>query len=292
MLFFVTILLILGPSVQGEEWDIYDLVDSLGCKDFVATLQNAGPMYVLSGNNSGPFTVFAPTDAAFNNLPANIAAIFNFGNWEFMHEIITFHITYGNMTLADFHNEAKLRTWQGQDLRVNIYPNSSGGAPLVTAEGARIVKSAVATNGIVHVVDHVLYNYPQVSADRYVHEQLNMTTMDMLIQITDLQDTLRGDNITLFVPDDSVFEKMEGFMNQTLSNTTRISNLVQNHIVNSTFYSTGLPNGSVLTNSRGQHITVKNDGASMTLNGAPVIRSDISVTNGVVYTIGSLLFPA
>ncbi|XP_033746247.1 transforming growth factor-beta-induced protein ig-h3-like isoform X2 [Pecten maximus] len=260
MLPFLTFLLVLGQTIQGEQWDIYDLADSLGCKDFVSALQNTGPMYVLSNNDSGPFTVFAPTDDAFNNLPANIAAIFNFGNWEYMHEIITFHITYGNMTLADFHNEAKLPTWQGQDLRVNIYSNTSGGAPIVTAEGARIVKSAVATNGIVHVVDHVLYNYPQVSADQYVHEQRNMTTLDLVVQITDLQDKLRD--------------------------------LVKNHMVNSTLYSTSLTDGSVLTNTLGQHIVVKKNGTTITLNGVSVLRSDVSVTNGVVYTIGGLLFPA
>ncbi|XP_033746246.1 transforming growth factor-beta-induced protein ig-h3-like isoform X1 [Pecten maximus] len=292
MLPFLTFLLVLGQTIQGEQWDIYDLADSLGCKDFVSALQNTGPMYVLSNNDSGPFTVFAPTDDAFNNLPANIAAIFNFGNWEYMHEIITFHITYGNMTLADFHNEAKLPTWQGQDLRVNIYSNTSGGAPIVTAEGARIVKSAVATNGIVHVVDHVLYNYPQVSADQYVHEQRNMTTLDLVVQITDLQDKLRGDNITLFAPQDSVFENIEGFMNKTLSNNTRITNLVKNHMVNSTLYSTSLTDGSVLTNTLGQHIVVKKNGTTITLNGVSVLRSDVSVTNGVVYTIGGLLFPA
>ncbi|XP_069100886.1 transforming growth factor-beta-induced protein ig-h3-like [Argopecten irradians] len=291
MLSLLALLLVLEPSAQGAQWDIYDLVDSLGCKDFVGALQSTGPMYVLSDNSTGPYTVFAPSDDAFNKLPPNIAAIFNYGNWEYMHEIITFHITYGNKSVADFHNEARLRTWQGQDLRVNVYSNTSGGAAMVTAEGARIVKSAVATNGIVHVVDRVLYNFPQVSADRYVHEQRNMTTLDMVVQIAGLQKTLREDNITLFAPQDSVFKKMVGFMNQTLSNTTRITDMVKNHMVNSTLYSASLVDGSVLTNSLGQHIAVKNNGSTITLNGVPVLRSDVSVTNGVVHTIGGLLFP-
>lgn len=54
------------------------------------------------------------------------------------------------------------------------------------------MQSAVATNGIVHVVDRVLYNVPRVTADTYVHEQRQLTTLDLLVSIGSLQDTLMG----------------------------------------------------------------------------------------------------
>lgn len=47
------LLLVLGGTARGAQWDINDLVDSLGCKDFSGALESTGLMYVLGDNNSG-----------------------------------------------------------------------------------------------------------------------------------------------------------------------------------------------------------------------------------------------
>ena len=62
----------------------------------------------------------------------------------------------------------------------------------MTANGGIILKSAKATNGMVHVVDRLLYNIPRVPADRFVQESYNASNFRMLMQYSESQSSLRG----------------------------------------------------------------------------------------------------
>lgn len=73
---------------------------------------------------TGPYTVFAPEDSAFNNLPKNIEKIFDYGNWKLANQIVTFHIALGNYSTANLQNEQQLPTYLGQPIRYNVYKNS------------------------------------------------------------------------------------------------------------------------------------------------------------------------
>ena len=128
--------------------DIVDTAVSAGSfNTLIEAVQAAGLGEVLKGD--GPFTVFAPTDAAFAKLPA--------GTLESLLEdrakltaILTYHVVSGELMASDVVASKELKTVQGQSLRVDT-------ADGVKVSGANVVKTdIVCSNGVIHVIDSVV----------------------------------------------------------------------------------------------------------------------------------------
>ena len=102
--------------------------------------------------NAGPFTLFAPTNKAFNTLPAGKVdgLLTPEGNARLI-KILTYHVVPGNIIAADLKNGQQLTTLEGQVLKVSIK------AGKVKINGANITTADLAgKNGVVHVIDAVL----------------------------------------------------------------------------------------------------------------------------------------
>ena len=115
----------------------------------VAAVQAANIGGILS--SEGPYTVFAPTDAAFNALPPGaLDALLMPENRDLLVQLLYNHIAYGDVT-SDQLVSGSLATFDG-DVDVAVMPE--GG---VTVDGANVVAADVAaTNGVIHAVDRVL----------------------------------------------------------------------------------------------------------------------------------------
>ena len=113
----------------------------------VQAVQAAGLVETLKGE--GPFTVFAPTDAAFAKLPkGTVEALLQ--DKAKLTSILTYHVVPGKLLAADVVKSKSLTTVQGQKLTVD----ASKGAKI---NGANIVKTDVlASNGVIHVIDAVV----------------------------------------------------------------------------------------------------------------------------------------
>jgi uncharacterized surface protein with fasciclin (FAS1) repeats len=131
-----------------------DIVDTAVSADqfttLVAAVQAADLEATLRG--PGPFTVFAPTDAAFAKLPAGtVEDLVKPENKEKLTAILTYHVVSGRVTAADVAGLTSATTVNGQDVTVG----ASDGA--VTINDAKVVQADVeASNGIIHVIDTVL----------------------------------------------------------------------------------------------------------------------------------------
>jgi len=128
--------------------DIVDTAVSAGqFKTLVQAVQAAGLVDTLKGE--GPFTVFAPTDAAFAKLPAGtIESLLN--DKQKLAQVLTYHVVPGKVTAAQV-KPGDVKTVQGQSLRVR----ADGGA--VTVNNARVTKTDImASNGVIHVIDTVV----------------------------------------------------------------------------------------------------------------------------------------
>lgn len=113
-----------------------------------AALQAAGLVDVLKG--AGPFTVFAPTDAAFAKLPAGtVEALLQ--DTEKLPAILTYHVVAGNVQAADVVKLTSAKTVQGQDVRIMVRDGKVmiNNATVTTADVA-------ASNGVIHVIDTVI----------------------------------------------------------------------------------------------------------------------------------------
>ena len=115
-----------------------------------AALKAAGLVDTLKG--PGPFTVFAPTDAAFAALPAGtVDNLLKPENHEKLVAILTYHVVPGRVAAAQVAGMESATTVQGGKLAIR----ASGGA--VTVDGAHVVSADVAaSNGVIHVIDKVL----------------------------------------------------------------------------------------------------------------------------------------
>ena len=115
-----------------------------------AALGAAGLVDTVSGN--GPFTVFAPTDAAFAKLPAGtIESLLKPENKAQLTAILTYHVVAGKVMAADVVKLSEAPTVNGQMLKVKVV----GGSVMINDAN---VTSAdiVASNGVIHVIDSVV----------------------------------------------------------------------------------------------------------------------------------------
>jgi uncharacterized surface protein with fasciclin (FAS1) repeats len=143
--FLVAALAMTAFATQAK--DIVDTAVAAGdFKTLAAALQKAGLVKTLKG--AGPFTVFAPTDAAFAKVPKDqLDALL--ADKAKLTKVLTYHVVPGKVMAADV-KAGQVTTVEGQPLAVS----TSGG---VMVDKAKVVKTdIVADNGVIHVVDSVL----------------------------------------------------------------------------------------------------------------------------------------
>jgi len=116
----------------------------------VAAVTAADLVGTLSGD--GPFTVFAPTNAAFDALPAGtVDTLLKPENKDQLTGVLTYHVVAGNVMSGDLSDGQVVTTLNGQTLTVSIKDG------VVMINGAKVVAADLAgTNGVVHVVEAVL----------------------------------------------------------------------------------------------------------------------------------------
>lgn len=135
---------------KTEKKDIVAVAASAGSfNTLVAAVKAAGLVETLQG--PGPFTVFAPTDAAFDKLPkGTVENLLKPENKEKLVAILTYHVVPGKVMAVDVKT-MKAKTVNGQSLDIKV--NDAG----VTVNNAKVVKTDVAaSNGVIHVIDTVL----------------------------------------------------------------------------------------------------------------------------------------
>ncbi|PZU99433.1 MAG: fasciclin [Pseudanabaena sp.] len=117
----------------------------------VAAVKAAGLVETLSGK--GPFTVFAPTDAAFAKLPqGTVAELLKPENKATLVKILTYHVVLGKVSAKDIKTGSALaKTVEGNSIKVT--KNAKG----VVIDNSKVVAADVkASNGVIHVIDTVL----------------------------------------------------------------------------------------------------------------------------------------
>lgn len=137
-----------SAGANGERNIVQTAVAAGQFKTLVALVKQAGLAGTLEGH--GQFTVFAPTDAAFEKVPkATLAALEH--DRAKLREVLLYHVLKGKVTAAKLVKMRSVTTLNGQSLKVRV----SHGA--VTIGGVRIIKTDIgASNGVIHVIDGVL----------------------------------------------------------------------------------------------------------------------------------------
>ena len=136
---------------QSADKDIVDTAVAAGSFTTLAkALQAADLVDTLKGK--GPFTVFAPTDAAFAKLPpATLEDLLKPANKAKLRRILTYHVVPGRVTAADVVKLTSAKAVSGDTIAIK----ANGGSVMVN--GAQVVKTDIdASNGVIHVIDAVI----------------------------------------------------------------------------------------------------------------------------------------
>jgi len=140
-----------GAMPQGQKVGTIVAVASANpnFKTLVAAVKEAGLVDTLSGK--GPFTVFAPTEAAFAKLPkGTVEKLLKPENKAMLRKILTYHVVAGAVESKTLKT-GPVKTVEGASVNVRV----SGGK--VTVNNAKVVMADVkASNGVIHVIDTVL----------------------------------------------------------------------------------------------------------------------------------------
>ena len=129
-----------------------DIVDiAAGSKDFttlVSLVKSAGLVDTLKGK--GPFTVLAPTNAAFAKVPKSILEKLG-KDKALLTKVLTYHVIAGNVMAKDLKDGITPKTVEGETVKVSIHHST------VKFNNSKVIKAdIVASNGVIHVIDAVL----------------------------------------------------------------------------------------------------------------------------------------
>ncbi|MFO0962039.1 MAG: fasciclin domain-containing protein [Phycisphaerales bacterium] len=259
-------------------------------KTLVAAVQAAGLAETLSGK--GPFTVFAPTDAAFAKLPAGtLEMLLKPENKAKLAAILTYHVVPGSVQAADVVKMKYAGTVNGQ--RVDIKVDSAK----VTVDGATVTATDIAcSNGVIHVIDTVMLPVDGTVVD-VAAKNGSFNTLVAAIKAAGLAETLSGKGpFTILAPTDEAFAKLPaGTLEMLLKpeNKKQLVEILSYHVVPGVAaYSDSVVKMSEVPTVLGSPVAVKVVDGKVMLNGAKVVAVDVEASNGVIHVIDTVLLPA
>ena len=139
-----------GANMVASKNIVENAAGSSDHTTLVTAVKAAGLAETLSG--AGPFTVFAPTNAAFDKLPkGTVETLVKPESKAKLTGILTYHVVPGALKAADLKDGQKLKTVQGEELTVTVKDGK------VMVNGATVsIADVISSNGVTHVIDAVL----------------------------------------------------------------------------------------------------------------------------------------
>jgi len=247
----------------------------------VTAVKAAGLAETLS--SPGPFTVFAPTDAAFAKLPKGTLKTL-LANPDQLAAILKYHVVAGEVRAADVVKLDSATTVLGQSLTINT---SNG----VKVGKANVVKTDIGTtNGVIHVIDTVLL--PKNDIVEAARSAGTFKTLLAALDAAGLSGALRGDGpFTVFAPTDAAFAKLpEGTVEALLSDIPKLKSILLYHVVSGKVTSGDVVNLTEAGTLQGSTLRVDASSGVM-INNAHVVKADVPATNGVIHVVDTVLIP-
>ena len=234
--------------------------------------------------------MFAPTDAAFNALPAGtVTALLN--DIPALTDILTHHVLGDSVMSGMLSNGMMATTLLGTDVTVSITNGN------VYIDNAMVtVADIIADNGVVHVIDAVLL--PPTPATNSVYDIVSNsndhTTLEVAIDACGLDGTLSGPGpFTLFAPTDAAFNALPaGTVTALLNDIPALTDILTHHVLGDSVMSGMLSNGMMATTLLGTDVTVSITNGNVYIDNAMVTVADIIADNGVVHVIDAVLLPS
>jgi transforming growth factor-beta-induced protein len=267
-----------GTGSSGPK-DIVDTAVAAGSfKQLAAALTKAGLVDALKG--AGPFTVFAPTDAAFDALekakPGTVAGL----SVEQLAAVLKYHVISGAAVKSSELKSGQLaKTLAGPVVAVDL----SGDKPKVN-DASVTMADIVASNGVIHVIDKVLL--PPGDIIEVATAAGKFTKLAKALGDAGLVDALKGAGpFTVFAPTDDAFAKLSA-----VPTGDALKNVLLYHVINGTVGPLDLKEGGAANTLAGSPVLFAlKDGAKV--NAAKITVTNVVAKNGVIHIIDTVIVP-
>lgn len=276
-----------------------DIVDiAVGTPDLstlVTALKAAGLVTTLQG--TGPFTVFAPSNEAFNSLPTGaLNNLLKPENKAQLVDLLTYHVLAADLFSPELLDGFKFKTIEG------MYVTSRVSGSDVFINNAKVTTANVkASNGVVHIIDAVLIPGPTPGPpplDNIVDiagGTPDLSTLVTALKAAGLINTLKGPGpFTVFAPTNEAFNALPvGDLADLLkkANRDQLIDVLTYHVVAGDIHARDIKDGEKITTVEGKSLTATVNSDGVFINNAKVITADIDASNGVVHVIDAVLIP-
>lgn len=284
----------------GDDPDIVEVLSAYSEYSLlVEAVKAAGLVDTLKG--SGPFTVFAPNNAAFGNALTELGLSKTqlFDNKPLLTAVLTYHVLATRVPAADIPFGRAITTVESGIFKID---NNAGG-PVITDERNRqskIVRTNLfASNGVIHGIDKVILPGDKDIVDTAVSLAPEFSTLVAAVQAAGLESTLRGTGpFTVFAPTNAAFAAALTELGTTeaalLADTALLTQILTYHVVPGRVLKAEVPLNTAITTVEGSTFQVNSslqivDGAARLSN---IVTTDVLTRNGVIHVIDKVILPA
>ncbi|XP_046658066.1 transforming growth factor-beta-induced protein ig-h3-like [Daphnia pulicaria] len=269
-----------------------NIIQVLEKKDKFSTLLTALNIAGLTptAKSDGPFTLFAPTDAAFSSLPAG-ALDSLIKNPEELKKILLTHLVAGTVFSRGL-SSGSIPVVSGANVKAVL------GLNRVTIDNAQVIEPDLfAWNGVIHVIDSVILQPPTPEVrdiSMILNKESGLTTLASLVAKAGLADALSGPGpFTLFAPTNDAFAAIDSAtLNTLLQDVNLLKGVLTYHVVTSTLAPASIENELVIKSLAGESLRLNlyKKGKVVTINGALSLNV-LEASNGIIYVIDKVLVP-
>ena len=265
--------------VATENGSFTKLVAALAKVDLVKTLQG-----------DGPYTVFAPNDAAFAKV--DLSATSN----DDLKATLLYHVLGAKVLAADIKTG---QTEVGSAGGPKLYISKNANGVFINGNSKVIATDVAASNGVIHVLDNVLTVPKNTIAGIVAGDPKNFSTLLSLVKTAGLADVLSSPTIgyTVFAPTDAAFTELFKTVNPATLSVAQIKQILLYHVVPSRVFSPELANGDVTMadDNKGKVTIDLTNGATVkgksNTSASKITTANILATNGVIHVIDKVLLP-
>lgn len=264
---------------------IAEVAQTAGFTTLLEAATAAGLAGPLADCSAGPFTVFAPTDAAFAAVDPDLLAAALGDPDGLLLDVLNYHVVPGIVPASEVVVATTLTTAQGGTIAVNG-TQLNGSVNITDTDN-------FACNGVVHVIDAVLV--PTLPSIATIATEGGFSTLVAALDAADLVPTFADCSegpFTVFAPTNEAFAAALAALGltaeQLLADTATLTTVLQYHVVPGIVGAAEVTTSTSLTTLQGEDISV----AGAVLNGSATITgADNFACNGVVHVIDAVLLP-
>ncbi|KZS06760.1 transforming growth factor-beta-induced protein ig-h3 [Daphnia magna] len=272
--------------------NILETARELGATDFVRYVEESGLQKEWA--REGAFTLFAPTNEAFANIPRELRARVDSFRGNIENPILRYHVSDRKVTSDTFQADLTIPTlYNGNRLRINKY--SSG---MLTVNCRTIVrKDQEATNGVVHMIDSLLDPGAVMSRDvsEIVSSDGRFSVLAKAMEESAFFNKLRAAGnaaITILAPSDEAFQKIPASrLDAILKDKEARLALLQNHVLVHPLCAPAIIDDHSMRTFAGNRLRLECDAQGVSVEGSRLRNDFVLGSNGLVHMMDDVLLP-